>query len=408
MLGTKSDIWRQAIFGLSGPPAWLPLGSGGVTPLLFADFANSNYWYNGLIYPSYAAWMTAIGGVFSRASSATYFDVTGTLQSASSNVARFTFDPVSHAALGLRLTGARTNLCLWNRDLTNAAWVASNVTPLKDQAGIDGAANAASSITATAGNGTILQSITSGSASRMQSAYVKRLTGSGTINMTMDGGTTWTVITVTASYAKVTVPNATLANPQVGFRLVTNGDAIAVDFAQNEVGAFAGDPIPTTSASATQGADSLVIGPTGGVPVTGWNASAGTLFTKGTSALGVAIGNQRYAIFQDASGTNEWGVARASADRTAHWSSSVVDVATGVINDNTAFKLVAAGAANDVAVSLNGAAPATSGAQSPPGSVDRLSLGNRAAGDRSLEGYLSQVAYWPSRLSNADLQRLST
>ena len=32
---------------------------------------------------------------------------------------------------------------------------------------------------------------------QFQSAYVKRLTGTGTINMTMDNGSTWTAIPVT-------------------------------------------------------------------------------------------------------------------------------------------------------------------------------------------------------------------
>jgi hypothetical protein len=67
--------------------------------------------------------------------------------------------------------------------------------------------------------------------------------------MTMDGGTTWTPITVTASWTRVSIPSQTLANPVVGFRIVTSGDAIAVDIVQNEDGAFATSPIPQTSAA---------------------------------------------------------------------------------------------------------------------------------------------------------------
>ena len=98
---------------------------------------------------------------------------------------------VPNSPLGLGIWEARTNVALWNRDLTNAAWTASNVTAAKNQTGVDGVANSASSITATAGNGTILQAITLASSAGFQTAYVKRLVGTGTIYMTMDGGTTW-------------------------------------------------------------------------------------------------------------------------------------------------------------------------------------------------------------------------
>jgi hypothetical protein len=49
------------------------------------------------------------GLTVTRAGTATYFDSTGTLQSASTNVARFDYDPSTLAAKGLLLEGARTN-----------------------------------------------------------------------------------------------------------------------------------------------------------------------------------------------------------------------------------------------------------------------------------------------------------
>jgi hypothetical protein len=144
------------------------------------------------------------------------------------------YDPVTHAAKGLLCEPQGTNSCLWNRDLTNAAWTKSNVTAAKDQTGVDGVASAASKITATAANGTCLQAITLASSARYQTAFVKRITGSGVINMTMDNGTTWTAIAVTSSWQRFEIPTQTLANPTVGFRIVTSGDAVAIDLVQNE------------------------------------------------------------------------------------------------------------------------------------------------------------------------------
>lgn len=148
---------------------------------------------------------------------------------------------------GLEVWPDRTNVVLWNRDLTNAAWTASNVTALKNQTGKNGSANAASSITATADGGTIRQAITLASSARMQSAFVKRLVGVGTLEMTTDGGTTWTTVTVTASYTRVSVPTQTLANPSVGFRIGTSGDSFAIDYVQNENSNTVTPPIATTT-----------------------------------------------------------------------------------------------------------------------------------------------------------------
>lgn len=140
-----------------------------------------------------------------------------------------------------------TNVVLWDRDLTNAAWTKTNVTAVKDQAGIDNVASSASRITATAGNGTCLQAITLASSQRQQSAYVRRLVGTGTIQMTTDGGSTWTTVTVTSAWTRVSCAAQTLANPSVGFRIVTSGDSIAVDYVQNETGSTATYPIATTT-----------------------------------------------------------------------------------------------------------------------------------------------------------------
>lgn len=156
---------------------------------------------------------------------------------------------------GLLIEEPRTNIALWASDLTNAAWVKTNITPTLNQTGIDGLANSATSITATVANGTVLQSVTLASSTRFQSAWVKRLVGAGTINMTTDGGATWTAITVTAGWTKVSIPAQTVTNPSFGFQIVTLNDSIAVDYVQNESGSFATSPIFTTTAAVTRPAD---------------------------------------------------------------------------------------------------------------------------------------------------------
>ena len=170
------------------------------------------------------------------------------------------FDYTS-AAVALGLINepiAATNIALQNRDLTNAAWTKTNITAAKTQTGIDGVANSASLITASAANGAVLQTVTLASSQRFQSAYVKRVTGSGVVNMTTDGGATWSAITVTGSYTRVSIPAQTVTNPSFGFQIVTNGDAIAVDFVQNEAGSKWSSPIAVGASAVTRAAESLV------------------------------------------------------------------------------------------------------------------------------------------------------
>src|SRR6266550_5827889 len=204
---------------------------------------------------------------FTRADATTcasYIDYDGVIRLAAANLLRIEWvdldgDGIRESATTALETSPRTNVVLWNRDMTNAAWVKTTMTAAKDQLGVDGVANSASSLLATAGNATCLQAITLGSSLRAQAVWVKRLVGSGTINMTMDNGATWTVITLTANWTRVTIPSQTLANPTIGFRIVTNTDKIAVDYVQNENGAFQSSAIATTTVAVTRAADSLTL-----------------------------------------------------------------------------------------------------------------------------------------------------
>jgi hypothetical protein len=158
---------------------------------------------------------------------------------------------------GLLTEGARTNIALHNRDLTQAAWVKTNVTAARDALGVDGLANGASRLTATAGNATCLQTVTLGSSARFMSAWIRRITGTGVIEMTTNNGTNWDPVTFTGQYARVSIPTRTVTNPVFGFRIVTSGDVIVVDFVQNENGTFATSEIAVGATAVTRPTDQV-------------------------------------------------------------------------------------------------------------------------------------------------------
>lgn len=182
-----------------------------------------------------------------RASQAGYFNSAGILKFALNDEPRPWHNhtaPFTHR--GIMLEDARTIRITKNRDMTDAAWTAANMTVAKDAVGLDGVVNSASTLTASAANGTVTQSPTLGSLERTYSTWVKRVTGSGTVEISDDDFVASTV-DITASinsstFSKVEI-TSTRANPIIGIRVVTSGDAIEVDFNQLEDGDNSTSPI---------------------------------------------------------------------------------------------------------------------------------------------------------------------
>lgn len=379
-------------------------------PVIYGNFALAAYYNNGTCYAgstAFASWLAALSGTFARSTTAYRRNSSGLLESVAANTLRFDYDPVTLLPMGALIEGSRTNVVLSNRDLTNAAWTASNVTVAKNQTGADGGANAASSLTATAANGTVLQAITLASAARFQSAYVKRLTGSGTIQMTMDNGTTWTAITPTTAWTPLTIPTQTLANPTVGFRIVTSGDAIAVDFVQNEDGTFRSSPIATTTAAVTRSADDLTI------PTSAWLGSVGTFYAAYRIDTNRSLPPGGFSLSSTGSPSSFNGVALLGdtgtvTARTGTPSSASPAVAPtiGAFN-KSAFQFDALWHLANV---LNAGSVATATADVAPNKA-ALWLGQQnVSGSTSplyLFGWLREFGYFPNQATNAELQRLT-
>lgn len=141
--------------------------------------------------------------------------------------------PVSD--LGLADWEASSNLITNTNDLTQSNWTKTNVTAALNAIGPDLLINSATTLTATANNGTVTQSITAASSNMQASVLIKRIIGSGAVSMTIDNGSTWAALTFSgANWAQVSIPQQTLANPTFGLKLATNGDVVAVWCSQVE------------------------------------------------------------------------------------------------------------------------------------------------------------------------------
>jgi hypothetical protein len=367
-----------------------------VTPLVGLDFLQATP-------SSMAAWSAARGGA-GGAGEATYFDAAGNLAIAAAGEWRIDHDPITRERRGLLLEPARTNIALRSRDFTQAAWVKTNITAARDVAGIDGVANTASRLTATAGNATVLQTITSASAGHVTSFFVQRITGAGTLEITQNNGATWTAITLTAAWQRFIIPVATVTNPVIGFRIVTSGDVIAVDVAQCEVGAFATSPIITSAAAVTRAADG------GTLPVA--LPGSFTLFSESRHVVFTNEAGLNFPSFFTVSepsgllGGMQHRVYGASgvfvADSFLSASGlGIADFGDIGISVGQVLAQATAYAANDMAYSLNGGAIQTDLSGVLP-ALSQIQIGQ---GDAIT--HLRRLRLYGSRLSNAQLVALS-
>ena len=341
---------------------------------------------------------------FTRGSSGTYVNSAGLFATAATDVARIDYNISSLAIRGFLVEKASQNDTIFSDDLTNAAWAKVTMTAAKNQTGPDGVGNSATAITASAINGTILQTITLGSQARHTSAYVKRLVGTGTVEMTEDGAT-WSAITVTAAWTRVEIATQTLANPIVGFRIATSADSIAVFCVQNEAGNFMTSGIQTGAAAVARSADICTLATT----LFNHSALAGSLVFRAApfeAATGMVVAqlddgttNELHSLSLTSGAVCAYTVTDGGAAQTA-------PLTTGGTVALTFEGVAAAWQVNDFAISSDGAAVAADSAGTLP-TVTTLRIGGGISAATPLSGWIRQIAHVPRRVGNAQLQMWS-
>ena len=347
---------------------------------------------------------------FTRASNGWYFDSNGYLAQASTDVARFDYGSPGSASLqGILIEESRTNKALRCRDLTQSAWVKTNATASLNQTGLDNSSNTASLLTATAANATALQTVTQSATNSTFSVYLKRITGTGTIQLTQDNGSTYTTVTLTSSWQRFTLAAQSTTNPVFGIKIVTSGDAVAWDCAQFEAGKFVTSPILTTTASVTRSGDAASV-----TSIPWFNATVGTFMTQAIMITNGPNNNQTLAEFSDGTTNNRIGNYVITSDLAQGYVSvsGTFNVSGGAVGgppSMTIFKqaMKYKSGSNVAAYATNIDTAGTVGTSTLPSGISQLRIGDRSDGIRPINGWIRRFKYWNYGLTNAQLQRIT-
>ena len=363
------------------------------------------------------------------------------LQTAAAGVARFDHNPVTGESLGLLIEEQRTNLLLRSEEFDNAAWGKSNATVTANAIiSPDGTVSADKVVPNSGVSGYVVQSAVisnatpytfsvfakmgehryiqlngDASSSRIPaSAYFDLQTGvvsanpAGTASISSVGNG-WYRCSITAT--STSTASQPFVRTSVNGSTPANGDGysgIYIWGAQLEAGAFPTSYIPTTSSQVTRSADAA--------SMTGTNFSSwyrqdrGTLFVEqarvGTTVAVAYItdntaNNVSVQLFGNtATDVRSVGIFGASAQ---------YDLLVGSITQNVFYKVASAYKTNDIAASLNGAAVVTDTSAAIPAGISTLHIGGRPTGTNiSRQQYFKKLAYWPERLTDAQLQAITS
>jgi hypothetical protein len=366
-----------------------------------------------------------------------YIPTTSTINSA----ARYDHDPISLIGKGLLLEEARTNLVLRSEEFDNASWLKTNSTVTADGAiSPDGTMDAYKIVSNSALLGFIVQSVSQTTAtSYTWSVFAKageysfcqlRITGTVVPSITrayfnLATGTTTRTTNCTASITAFgngwykcsityTTISAATASPRF-YGQVDDADTVSdgtsgiyIWGAQMEAGAFATSYIPTTTATVTRAADISTSVATSVFESSWYNQTEGTNLiefretdrtgTRTPRSLSDGTASNRIDAFLSSSLTVNNRLVLAGVSYNP---GNLTLSAAGTVN-----KHVTSAAPGSAIAVTNGTLSTESAPPSLP-VVNRIVIGADSIGGTPFTGTIRRLTYWPTRLGNEVLQRIT-
>jgi hypothetical protein len=386
------------------------------------------------------------GGQVEQRSAVTAYNATTTtaitnyipqLLTAPINAPRFDFNPTTGESLGLLIEQSSTNLLLQSQTISTSPWGkdAAAVITLGANIAPDGTQTMASitETTATSTGHTIYQlvsGLTNGISYTVSFyakpngrnfAVVQANTSSNLAYFNLSTGTVGTVVGGTATMTLVGngvyrctftyTTSSTTGTYYFGPAIADNtaiytGNGYSGIFlwgAQLEALAFPTSYIATTSAQVTRASDNASMT---GTNFSSWyNIGQGTVYYEASSqalksALAISDGTTNNRMSSDVATSNNLVV---TTNGTVSPNISASGITQGVF-----AKVGLALQSGAFAVCVNGASPSLGNSGSIPNAVNRLYIGDGSLGTGStLNGYIKKLAYYPIRVTNAQLQALT-
>lgn len=442
LLGRVSNLGRLPIHGR--PDYWTTLGR--IQSNMVLDFTSATI----------SDTLTARGFTFTRSgATATRVNSSGVLETVAANTLRIDHDPTTLACLGGLFEEAGTN-AIRNSTMvgvvagspgtlpTNWSLATAGLTQTVVGAGVESGVpyvDVRLSGTTTSGLARVLfdtNTAIAASASQAwtQSVYM-RLVGGSLANVNSispgivyrdagetslaSGGTAASVTTDALivqrrSHTSTSPASTSYAQGSVNLSVV-NGGAVDITLRigapQLEQKAFATSYIPTASAAVTRLSDALTLSDLSRI---GFSTTAGSVVLR-ARVVRSALSPAQYAFGTGAAASNEMGVywdvgARKQVAEALSGGVVQMSMAAGnVLGFDVPFQSALAWAANDAALVVDGGMPVTDVALTLPVGLDRMSIGGyQARGGASARGVqiISRIEYYPRRLTNAELQTLTT
>ena len=394
---------------------------------------------------------------FTRSSTATYTGGDGLIKTAATDTPRFDFNATTGECLGLLIEENRTNLITYSHEINNTNFWFGSRTYISIDSTIspDGSQNADKLVedvqtgphhryfALSVVNGTTYtlsafykaaeRSVMSMQIGNQQTPFpdsgtygarFNLLTGSiifqgsnverASIDLVGNGWYKCSITATAVDTAPVQIFIAFLIN-EGGNSSYTgdNTSGIYIWGAQLEVGAFPTSYIPTVASTVTRSADSASIT---GTNFSSWyNPSEGTVLCNASNISGTSSLNRLFYQFVNSSNVN------ADFIRQWIWSGNTNLLLNSVYTSNSGpiaaelsttltdevKKTSLAYKINDFALSYRGSSPSTDTSGNLPSGINQLTIGNNIVGATPLSGYISQLSYYPVRLSNSQLQSLT-
>jgi len=380
---------------------------------------------------------------FTRTSSATYVGEDGLIKIAPANAARFDHDPITGDSLGLLVEESRTNLILNSGDFGNSTWtklnssIDTNITLTPSPDGSNSAdkfiADSGSNLTENNSTGAVYSPNISTSSIITFSIFAKSadissirirervetgcriIADLNTGTLTYESGNSSQVSSSIQQYPngwwRIILTRTPTASIGYDLKLgITTGDGtsgIYIWGAQLEAGSFPTSYIPTTASTVTRTADNASMT---GTNFSSWfNQSEGAILVEYRSPSTVTTGSRSILAITDGTLANRFQFRSDNATNNTLFSnsSSVLEyVLNWTYNSDTFVRSAIAYQKNNTNSATNGLVGTTDTNDVLPVNLNSLSIGN-VINVAHLNGSISRVTYYPTRLPNQILQNLT-